>query len=316
MPTQKGNGFMARNLTQQLNYAICSSLHIGESKYQYKSDHNGTVDGRIYAVQSAENLRATANSFGKFMKAHHPEIRMVRDITNVHLQEYINASSKKWTQKTTDSKVSDLRRIMDRAERRFGRLGCRPSEIVSPTVAIYCKRDTAMSRADLEKIKDSFRGRSSRSEGLTALEISSRTGLRIKEIARLETKNVDLEKGIIRVREGGKNGKYRDVPIRERDKAYFAEIKALRVGERFLCRGVGEDGLNRAIRREMKACGLDGKYNTTTNHAIRKLYATERMKEEVERGRSEKEAWQIVQVELGHGAVFREKLFNTYVKQG
>ena len=88
---------------------------------------------------------------------------------------------------------------------------------------------------------------------------------------------------------------------------------------------VKADSINKAIRRYMqdarddKGCLLSEKYPKETQHAIRKLYATERMKEE--RGQApladkkeEMKHWNKVSHELGHGNG-REDLYKTYCKR-
>ncbi|WP_279238014.1 tyrosine-type recombinase/integrase [Candidatus Galacturonibacter soehngenii] len=140
-----------------------------------------------------------------------------------------------------------------------------------------------------------------------------RAGLRVKEIARLHSDNINLEKGVIEVREGSKNGKFRDVSIRTPDIAYFTDLKEEMKGQ-YICRGVSEDSLNRGIRRVMQDLSLDKKYYATTIHSIRKLYASERMQEEREKGLNERDSWCVVQQNLGHGNKFREELYKIYIK--
>ena len=85
---------MSRSLAHQFQYVISNNMHLGESKRQYKMEHQGKVNGRIYSVQTAENLRDTARSMSAFIREHHPDVKMVRDITNTHIQEWINDRSK------------------------------------------------------------------------------------------------------------------------------------------------------------------------------------------------------------------------------
>ena len=146
------------------------------------------------------------------------------------------------------------------------------------------------------------------------MEITARTGLRIKEVARLHADRINIEKRVIEVREGAKNGKFRDVPIREKDLAFFRDLKERMAGQ-YVTRGVNEDTLNKGIRRGLQRAGLDKKYAATTNHALRKMYATERMEELRNAGLPERAAWLKVQQELGHGSQFREELFRVYVQK-
>ncbi len=299
-------------LKSQLNHCISQSLRIRESKRDYKAAHNGSTDGFIFGTQTAETYRNTANQFSRWMDEKYPGTK-IRHITADHVNEWIKAHEKTWSRKTALDKISDMRNIMSRAERVFHKCRFDPKKLQE--VAGYTEkvRDKAMSKEDIEKIRNSFAARDSRSEARTALELSARLGMRVSETVdyRNRGKAIDLENRKVTI--VGKNGKWRDIPIREKDLEYMAALKE-RIGPdgRF-CGNTRAESMTRAIRREMKALGISDKYTKTTNHAIRKYYARERMNEEREKGLSEREAWEIVQHELGHGEKFRQALYDAYI---
>ncbi len=298
-----------RSLNAQINYAISRHTHIGESKRGYKIGHNGETNGRIFSVRYAKNLRDTTKSFTNFMKEVHPEIRMAKDIKTEHIQAWADTRGKDWTSPTWTSKISQMQKIMANVNDTFkSNVKCeiiKPDKIskTSPRVKAMEKNDITMLKSELGK---------GNSQAITAIEVASRCGLRVNEISALKSENINLEKNVIEIRDGAKNGKWRDVPIRDADREYFAQLKS-NITTGYITEGVKPDGLNRGIRRAMTKIGLNEKYDRTTVHSIRKTYARERMEELRTQGKSERSAWSVVQQELGHGSEFRQALYNVYI---
>ena len=183
-------------------------------------------------------------------------------------------------------------------------------------------RDKAFTPDDLNRLKESMKN--SRSFAKEAVEITARVGLRIDEVAHLKREDINIsEKTIYVDREGAKNGKARVVPVRDKDINYFKELLE-KYPERGYFTKTDAKSISKSIRRYMdKTQDKDGlllskKYEKTTDHAIRKLYATERMKElrgnePLTNNKEEMKKWNIVSKELGHGEG-RKNLYNTYCK--
>lgn len=307
-------GNRVRSLKQQFNYAISQNCHIGESKRAYKgscaAQGMSPAADRIYSVQYAENLRDCAKSLSNFLNEKYPEIRLVKEIKSEYIQQWINLKSVQWSKKTAECRVSQVEKLQSILNSTY-KIGVDWKVKPPETVKAERIRTVGVDRADFEKLREAMAG--SDCGGKTAMEITARTGLRIKEVARLHADRINLEKRVIEVREGAKNGKFRDVPIREKDLSFFRDLKERMAGQ-YVTRGVNEDTLNKGIRRGLQRAGLDKKYAATTNHALRKMYATERMTELRSSGLPERSAWLVVQKELGHGSQFREELFHVYVK--
>lgn len=301
-----------RSLQQQFKYAIDSNIKIGHSK-----KNEGRESG-LYSIDRIENLRDFSKQFSNYIKQNYPDVRLVKEITNEHIQSFLNDNASKWTERTANEYITNFKKLDDLLQKTYHTQEI-TKDLIVPVANKTVTRDVAMSKEDLQKLRNSYAARDSKSAGRDAIEISYRLGLRAKEIARLNTKNIDIENKMVYVREGAKNGKYRDVPIRDKDLSYFKDLKD-RSGEGYIF-NVQEDSLNRSIRNELKRIGLNDKYDNTTIHSIRKLYATERMEEL--RGpvaqdplvsAEERKCWEIVQQELGHGNNLRMALYNTYIK--
>lgn len=300
-----------RSLFDQINHAICESDRRGTSKRSDRIQRVGTRD-KVYSNGRTKGLRDMAKSFCGWMRERHPEIRLAKEITGDHAREFLESKR---------DKVSDA--TLEEYRGRLGKLGDLCSSVFKSRISWHCDpvknerahtvRDRAMDRADYEAIRD--RLLEGRSEARYALEITGRCGARIEEAAGLRIEGIRTDTWVLEIREGAKNGRHRDVPIREQDRSYFAALKeeCERRGRVYVCNGVRSQSLNKAIRRVMRELGLADKYPCTTDHAVRKLWARERMEEERPRCRSEIEAWERVQAELGHGDKSRQNLYAVYV---
>lgn len=300
-----------RSLQQQYKYMIDNNIKIGHSK------RNEGKEAGLYSIDRIENLRDFTKQFSNYIKENFPDVRLVKNITTEHMQSFLNDNANKWTERTAQEYITNFYKLDSLMQRTYNTKGIEHNLIV-PNCNKTVTRDVAMERRDLQILRNSFASRDSKSAGRDAIELSYRFGLRIKEIARLNTKNIDINNKVIHIREGAKNGKYRDVPIRDKDLKYIEALKNR--GEGYLF-NVKEDSINKAIRNELKRVGLDKKYDNTTNHAIRKLYASERMEElrgseqkDPLTNEQERKSWEIVQKELGHGDTLRIALYNTYIK--
>ncbi len=302
---------MSRNLKQQFNYCIYQCDHRGTSKRADRMNGSGTKN-KVYSHGRIDDLKDLASAFNRYMREHHPEVRMVDQVTSEHVQEYIDSKKDKWSAKTESENISRFHKLNELTNHVYGRSNTWVMHTNEREVSTNI-RDKAMTREDYKAINNSLQEK--RTEAKYAMEITARTGLRIAEVAGLKVSGIRTDKWVVEVREGSKGGRWRDVPIREADRNYFANLKEEMEakGRVYVTNGVKSQSLDKAIRREMKELGLSDKYVNTTDHAIRKMYARERMAEERPRSKSEVEAWEKVQQELGHGDESREALYRTYV---
>lgn len=308
---------MARSIKQQFNYCISKSTKTGQSKHSAKKA--GTYKhGELYGNKTVEAYRDTAKNFSNWLSEHHPEIKEVREITPYHVQEWVNDRSKNWTEKTLENHLSRIKHLEEQAQRAYGKENVKffdKEKIKKPTTK-EAVRNKMMEKSDFLKLREEMSN--SRSFAKDAIEITYRCGLRIDEVAHLKREDIDLNNKTIFVSgEGAKNGRERVVPIRDHDLQYFKELLDRNPENGYMCK-ISTDAINRAIGRSLKKVGLDEKYKHNKEHAVRKLYATERMKEE--RGdtplaskKEEMKCWDKVCKELGHGAG-REALYKTYCK--
>ncbi len=307
---------MKRTIEQQLSYSTCSLIRTNYSKRQYRMTHGGKTDGYLFSNENIRKYRDTIKSFAKFIHKNYPEVKLVKNITTEMLQAWIDANRNNWSDATMAEKISQLKMIFLRVERVYHcEAACEPLDLIVPPKNGNKKRSIMISCEHIIMIRDSFASRDAKCAARIALELAVRLGLRVKECEHLHPEDINLERRYVYVCEGGKGGKRRYVPIREADYEYFRELKDNTKNQEYVLGGVTSCAINKAIRREMKALGIDKYYLDTTTHSVRKHYAVTRYKEERLKGKDEIEAWETVQCELGHGPKFRLPLFKAYIAE-
>ena len=303
-----------RSLKAQLKFAVQKCQRFGQSKHADKKNPEIYTKEGVYSISSSDALKDTVTNFANFMSEKHPEIGYVRDITVDHINEWIAYRQADWSNKTYDNMVSRIGKMELLLNKTYH------LELDLTTGLMHRPKDRqdkeeirnkAMSRDDLRDLI-TYMKNSTSPNGWIALEITSRCGLRVKEVSCLRFSNIDTDNKVIHVVEGAKNGRKRDVAIRDKDILFFRKFCREYGNQEYVTGGIKEDSINKSIRRAMQAIGIDLKYKETTEHAVRKLYASERYQEELKKTNDKKKAFTAVQHDLGHGD-FRTKLFDTYV---
>lgn len=318
---QKGGETM-KTIQQQFFYSIEKNRVRGQSKRADRLDPHKSTKDKIYSDGRERCLKDTAKQFSKFIKSNYPEIKYIKDIRPEHLQAFIDTHAAQWTKQTQDEKISQMRKLEHLARETYGIKKINITEGVQKRDKITkaTTRNISMSPRDLELIRENLAN--GRTAAKIAVELTARAGLRNREAAHLKPENIDIKNRVINITEGAKGGKYRTIPIRDKDFYYFKELKESVPEGAYIC-DVKPASISRGIRRALENCGLSKKYEKTSEHAIRKLYAKERMEEltgtttrsDPRENKKELKAWQQVQQELGHTDNFRPKLYEVYILQ-
>lgn len=304
-----------RSIAAQLNHAISMSYTDG-SKRSAKLDSHQKSDHKIYSRERSESLHKLANKFGTFLKENYPETRFAKDITRAQVQDYLSQNESNWSKRTSEEYCSTFRKLEKIIQHHYSRKASFADNLIAKQTDTTDYRNKAMTREDYIRLRDSFS--KSNSVAKVGLELAYRFGLRSCECVGLRAEQIDLKNKVLHLGSYCKNGKHRDVPIRDKDFSYIKAVKE-QVGLGRVC-PIKEESLNRTIRYHMKKLGSADTYLKTTTHAIRKLYASERMQElrgaknDPATSDGERRAWGVVQKELGHGEKFRMALYETYIK--
>jgi len=325
-------GMKTRDLNSQLQHAI-SSCYVQTS--QRADDLNPEFDNthRLYSIDRVKSLRTLSKSFSKFLKQNYHDIKRVKDINRDHVQEYLKSNEKNWNNRVMLEKISEFKKLEIVVDYRYNLKTEFTKDIEIQKDPNYEKiRCKKMERTDLEKLIE--KSQDSKSMAKDGLQFGSRFGLRSCGVVWIRGGNINLEDKTLTVKE--KNGKIRQVPIKDKDLNFCKEMKE-KYGERHIC-NMTRENYNKQLRRWMKdiktvdkegkEITLSDKYPQQTQHSIRKLWVQERLIELTGRTerpidpkgagevcRSEREAWKVIQKEIGHeDKYFRLELYNTYVK--
>lgn len=298
---------MGKNLKHQFIYAIESNFKEGMDKHSMKLDGIRN-DGKVFSYADRKNLIDAASNFSNFMKVNYPDIRKVKEVKADHIQKFFNEKSKECsnaTLKQYQAKFNKLEKVVNKTYN----INANYKGYTIPLAKENTKiRNSSMSKEDFKKLESAFNN--SNSSAKIAIQLTARVGLRVSECSKLQGRDINLKDNVIHV-EDGKGGRDRDIPIREQDRQYFISLKA-NIGDRERVCPVQSDSINKSIDRAMKRIGIKDKYNDTSIHCIRKMYA----QNEFDRCRSEgsdiKQALQEVSVLLGHGED-RMELMRQYV---
>lgn len=303
-----------RSLYHQLNYACTQHCRMGHSRRAEQHNSNYKYNGYIYSVKYADSIRDTIRNFTNYMAENHAEVKQAKDITQEHVLGWINNRHNNWSNKTLNNHLSKMHIIEKQVHDTYKSCRNHFADIKAPErERMENIRTIAMSKEDFQRLDNVMQGR--RTPAKDMIRITRYTGLRANECSHLHKNNIDIEHKVIHVIEGAKNGRHRDVPIKDNYIPYFIDLKNRSTD--YVLGGIKTDSLNRAVRRTMNTIELTkgtmaDKYRLTTDHAIRKLYARERMEEERKNGLTERNAWNVVCAELGHGAD-RTDLYKVYI---
>lgn len=300
-----------RTLKNQFRHIVCESKRLGHSKRGEKK--NGVkVEKYLYSQKSVKKMFALCNKFSDWMKIHHPEIKWVRQVRPEHFQEFCEDNLDKWTNATRKEYQSRIKKLGMMASEVYSLKKDFSSVVIPLKTDNQDNRNQPMTEADFKKLQQTISRKRSGARFLP--DIVYRIGARSEEARSITVKDIDLEAGVVRLN-NCKNGKKRVVPIRKTDFEFFRNLRNIMEEEKWVnaCNGMSENGCNKIIRSSMKECGIAEAYKRQSLHAVRKLYAVNRMKEELDQGYDRKTSWEHVQQELGHGPRFRGDLFQIYI---
>lgn len=288
---------MGRNLKYQFLNAINKNFEQGMDKHSMKA--NGHMNNtRIFSHADRNNLKDVASNFANYMKEHHNDVRMVKDIEATHIQGFLNSKAETCSKATVEQYASKFSKLENIVNNTYGTEVNYSGFTVPATVEQTKVRDVAMSKGDFEKLQNSFSN--STSSAKHAIELASRCGLRVSETVKVQGRDINIEKGTVHIADG-KGGRDRDVPIRPEDKQFFEDLKAQFSDYERIC-PIQSDSVNKAVLNHMEKVGIAEQYKDTSIHSMRKMYAQEQFDRYREQGMEIKEALGQTSVDLGHGA--------------
>ncbi|MDM0981925.1 tyrosine-type recombinase/integrase [Clostridium perfringens] len=285
---------MARNLKYQLKTAIEKNFKEGMDKHSIKV--NGGDGTKIFSYSDRKNLINFTSNFSNWMKDNYPEVRMAKDINSNHVQSFLNSKAQECSRATLKQYVSKANKMAKLINNTYNQ------DLKFNVVAPASKsgnqifRNKQMSENHYNKLLSNMRD----GNGKNALLITKNFGLRVSEVTKLQNRDIDLDKGVIRV-VGGKGGRDREVPIRSQEQRQVAEqLKATVRQETDRIVPIKPNSINMALSRAMDRIGVGEEYSDTGIHSIRKLYAQEQYNYYRSSGMEINQALGEVSRDLGH----------------
>lgn len=299
---------MGRNLKYQFLYAI--NFNFKEKMDKHSLKRQGKMDNtRIFSYADRKNLIDFSSNFANFMKANHPNVKLAKNIKAEHIQEFLNEKSKRCSRKTLEQYASKINKLENVLNATYGDSFCYKGYFIPVAQENTKIRQIGMDINDFRKLRQAFSNTNSCAK--VGIELAHRAGLRVSEITKLQYKDIDLENNVIKVIDS-KGKRSRDIPIQKQDLNYFTELKAMGKNVNSRVCPVQAGSINTAIRRKLHEIGLADRYEKTTIHAIRKMYAQDRFNTLRNEGNSIQKSLAIVSSELGHGEN-RKELMTHYV---
>ncbi|MGL5646819.1 MAG: tyrosine-type recombinase/integrase [Clostridium sp.] len=301
----------SRSIKQQLYYAINQNFKEGMDKHSLKKD--GKMDGiRIFSYADRKNLVDFTANFANWMSVKHTEIRKVKDINSMHVQEFLDFKGKTCSKATVEqymSKSNKMQRLINKTYNLNNKLDIKLPEKIKHKQKI---RDKQMAVKDWENLKKIVNPNASK-----ALDIGRYFGLRVSAVVKLEKRDINIKEGYVKVVDS-KGKKTRKVDITTEKQMEVAKRlynSVLGAKERIV--PIQPSSVNKELNRKMEQLGIKQNYEKTSTHAVRKLYAEETFNRVRETGMTVMEAREYISEQLGHTQErgdSDEELMKTYVR--
>jgi len=316
-----------RSLFHQILYACNKQTNYSADKHSIKKT-GSNKKGKVYSVGTKQNQVDTIRNFTNFMKQNHPNIKMVKDVKQEHVEDWYKFRSPRWSDSTCVRYQSEMRTITKQVRNTY--YSCKDldfgfkAKLPERESSHLESKRISMSKEDLEIIRETLKN--SRSQAKIAIEVSARAGLRIREVCYLAPDKIEISQDgtactihIIKGPKGGsKGGRGRDIEIYKKDDIeYFSMLKekTQRLGYMTVVNGVKPDSINKALDRTYQKIGANfaERMKQCKIHGTRKLFAKERLQYYLDKGMDKTEAENLVIIQdLGHDSR-REKLLKCYL---
>ena len=202
---------MARNLKYQFKNSIDKNFKEGMDKHSLKQSE-GLGNGRIYSYADRKNLIDFSSNFANYMTENFSEVKMVRDIKADHIQKFFDEKAKECSKATLEQYRSKFNKLEKLANKTYNtNVSFSRGYILPNTKENTDKiRKTAMSKEDYRKLQNITNNATS--SGTIGIELSARFGLRVAEVTKLQGRDIDLNKGFLRIIDS-KGARSRDIII-------------------------------------------------------------------------------------------------------
>ena len=308
------------SLWHQADSSIRACFSENLDKHSLKSSSGYLADTyHVFSYAQRRDLLDLSSQALRYIKTHYPEIRFVKDVKVIHLNEFLKSKASTCSTETLKQYGTRLRKI-SRCVNHFYRVDTDWSNSLKIPESLITtegerQRKQQLTREDFDLIIK--RSASSDSKATIAFELSARFGLRVEGAAIIKAGNVHLDRegqwgfGQVFIREKG--ARPRDIDIMSAGDRDFIKNLATDKKANELLVGIKKNSINKQLTRIMTELGIKGKYPKTATHSIRKLYAQTCWDKCRTEGFSVREAIRYVNTQLGHNETRDRQLLSIYV---
>lgn len=306
-----------RSLSSQVNHMVCEGIAFGTSKHADKKAGHDTQK-KFYSVMTRNQALDFFRKLTREVQSNHPEVRMIRDIQEKHVQEFFDRHSPEWTSRTCGQNLSLVRKFSAVANNQYKSCHLDFSNVkVNQWKEEPTGREHGMTESQAKAV---IANMNPDSMAAPVPEITFRIATRLEEAVGIRPDQViapckKYPLGAVELTET-KGGRIRTCEFQTKEDLRFFENlrnQAVENGWPTLVGGIKPNTAAKEIRNAMDKAGLSKEFPRSGNHAIRKCRARMMHEENIANGMNPKESAGRVQDYLGHGKQHRPELFRTYV---
>lgn len=270
--------------------------------------HSGEMDGtRIFSYADRSNLVDLSAGFAEYMKQAFPQVKQIKNVTADHVQAFLSAKCDTVSQATLDqyaSRFNKLERLVNDTYQSCS------VDFHSIAVPLSSKNGGGKVRYQMLSTSDynTLLNSTTNTNLSNALTLSYCCGLRAAECSKLRSTDYNAtENTVLVVDSKGKRSRIVKVPQQHID-----AVRAVMTSTEGRICTCQTGSLQKAMRRQLAACGLAEQYPNGAMHLCRKAFATNMYKEMRSNGVGVQGSLSAVSRALGHGAN-RNELMKQYI---
>lgn len=289
-----------RNIKYQFKYCIDTHFREGMDKHSMK--RNGKDNSKIYSYADRKNLIDLSANFANWIKENHAEIKQLKDINSMHIQEFLNEKANSCSRKSLQEYQSHFRKLESLCNNTYNT----NVDFHSTVTPISAKngggkiRNIMCSDAQYQMLL-----KTKNSNLKSALVLSKNFGLRASECSKLQYRDIK-EDGIYIADSKGKKSRFVKAENKEQQDI-LQQFRGKKQGR--IC-PIQTGSLQQAFNRECKKQGIH--FQNGAFHTLRKNFATAKYKKYREKGETVQQALDSVSHVLGHGSK-RNELMKQYI---
>lgn len=290
-----------RNIKYQFKYCIDTHFREGMDKHSIK--RNGKNNSKIYSYADRKNLIDVSTSFANWLKENHSEIKQLKDIDSMHIQEFLNEKANSCSQATLKLFQSHFRKLETLCNNTY-KTNVDFHSVVTP---ISIKNSGGKIR-NIMCSDDQYQMllKTTNSNLRSALILSKNFGLRASECSKLQYRDIK-EDGIYIADSKGKRSRFVKAENKQQQEV-LKQFRQEKQGRIRIC-PVQTGSLQQSFNRECKKQGIH--FQNGAFHTLRKNFATAKYKEYREK-ETIQQALDSVSHALGHGSN-RNQLMKEYI---